>query len=105
MIKRILISAVSMCAGLVAIAQQKPHYTQYILNPYIINPAITGIENYTDMKFSIRNQWVGLNGAPKSVYFTIHSPLGKKDYRTSSTSYDVPGENPRGKAYWESYTA
>ena len=31
-------------------AQQKPHYTQYILNQYILNPALTGIENYTDIK-------------------------------------------------------
>ena len=88
-----------------SVAQQRPHYTQYILNPYIINPALTGIENYTDMKFSIRDQWVGLTGAPRSVYFTVHSPLGKSDYRTSSTSFEVPGENPRGRAYWESYTA
>ena len=35
-----------------AAAQQKPHYTQYILNQYVLNPAITGIENYTDIKIS-----------------------------------------------------
>jgi len=87
------------------IAQQRPHYTQYILNNYILNPAITGIENYTDVKVSVRDQWVGLNGAPQTAYLTIHGPIGKSDYRTSATSYSVPGENPRGKAYWESYTA
>ncbi len=86
-------------------AQQQPHYTQYILNQYIINPALTGIENYTDIKLSHRHQWVGLEGAPVTTYLTIHTPLGKKDYRTSSTSYRVPGENPRGKGYWEDYTA
>lgn len=36
--------------------QQRPHYTQYILNNYILNPALSGIENYTDMKFSVRDQ-------------------------------------------------
>jgi len=86
-------------------AQQRPHYTQYILNNYILNPAVTGIENYTDVKLSARDQWVGLNGAPETFYFTIQGPIGKKDYRTTATSYDIPGENPRGKAYWESYTA
>ena len=35
----------------------------------------------------------------------MHAPIGKKDYRTSPTSYRVPGENPRGKSYWEEYTA
>lgn len=86
-------------------AQQKPYYTQYILNNYILNPALTGIENYTDVKLSYRNQWTGINGAPVTVYFTAHSPIGKKDYRTTATSFEVPGENPRGKSYWENYTA
>lgn len=88
-----------------AISQQRPHYTQYILNQYIINPAISGIENYVDLKVSSRDQWVGLNGAPKTSYLTVHAPIGKKDYRTSATSYEIPGQNPRGKYYWENYTA
>ncbi|MGB3006472.1 MAG: type IX secretion system membrane protein PorP/SprF [Chitinophagaceae bacterium] len=85
--------------------QQRPHYTQYILNNYILNPALSGIENYVDVKISTRDQWVGLNGAPKTTYLTVQGPIGKKDYRTSSTSYEVPGQNPRGKYYWENYTA
>lgn len=85
--------------------QQRSHYTQYILNNYILNPALSGIENYTDVKVSARDQWVGINGAPRTVYLTVHGPLGKKDYKTSATSYQVPGQNPRGNAYWENYTA
>jgi type IX secretion system PorP/SprF family membrane protein len=92
-----------LCAT--GIAQQKPHYTQYVLNQYIINPALTGIENYVDIKVSHRHQWVGMQDAPITTYFTAHTALGKDDYRTSATSYRVPGENPRGKAYWEDYTA
>lgn len=86
-------------------AQQKPYYTQYILNNYILNPALSGIENYTDVKLSYRNQWTGINGAPVTIYLTAHTPIGKKDYRTTATSFEVPGENPRGKSYWEDYTA
>ncbi|HUC79844.1 MAG TPA: type IX secretion system membrane protein PorP/SprF [Flavisolibacter sp.] len=88
-----------------AYSQQRPHYTQYILNNYVLNPALSGIENYTDVKISGRDQWVGLEGAPRTMYLTVHTPLGKKDYKTSATSYQVPGENPRGNAYWENYTA
>lgn len=86
-------------------AQQKPHYTQYILNQYILNPALTGIENYVDVKLSHRHQWVGLEGAPVTTYATVHAPLGKQDFRTTATSYRVPGENPRGRSYWQEYTA
>ncbi len=104
--KKIFITTAIVLSGSLALfAQQRPHYTQYIINPYIINPAITGIENYTDVKIGVRDQWVGLNGAPKTTYISIHGPLGKNDYRTSATSFEVPGENPRGRAYWETYTA
>jgi len=97
-----------LCVLLVVLngwAQQRPQYTQYILNNYILNPALSGIENYADLKVSARDQWVGLNGAPRTAYLTIQGPIGKKDYRTTATSFDIPGENPRGQAYWENYTA
>jgi type IX secretion system PorP/SprF family membrane protein len=86
-------------------AQQLPHYTQYILNNYIINPALTGIENYTDIKLSHRHQWVGIQDAPVTTYLTIHKPIGKQDDRTSATSFRMPGENPRGRSYWQDYTS
>jgi type IX secretion system PorP/SprF family membrane protein len=101
--KFLFIPVLLLCVQLMA--QQRPHYTQYILNNYILNPALSGIENYTDVKISGRDQWVGLNGAPKTSYFSIQAPIGKNDYRTSSTSFEVPGQNPRGRSYWENYTA
>ena len=103
--KKIAFFLAGLLTSLISFAQQKPHYTQYILNQYIINPALTGIENYTDVKMSHRHQWVGLQDAPVTTYLTVHTPLGKKDFRTSATSYRVPGENPRGKSYWQDYTA
>lgn len=103
--KKALLLWFNIVLWLVADAQQRPHYTQYMLNNYVLNPAISGIENYTDLKLSARDQWVGINGAPQTFYLTIHAPIGKKDYKTTATSFGVPGENPRGKAYWENYTA
>ena len=87
------------------IAQQKPHYTQYVLNQYILNPALSGIENYMDVKLSHRHQWTGIQDNPVTTYLTVHGPIGKSDYRTTATSYSVPGENPRGQSYWQQYTA
>ena len=89
--------------GFFATAQVKPFYTQYILNNYILNPAVTGIENYTDVKLSYRHQWVGINGAPVTGYFSIQGPIGKKDLRTNVNSFEIPGEDPRGKKYWDEY--
>jgi len=97
---------ISLFACTVVIAQQRPYYTQYIMNNYIINPAVAGIENYWDVKASHRLQWVGLQDAPVTTYFTIHGPLKKSDYeRESATSFHASGQNPRGEAYWQDYTS
>jgi type IX secretion system PorP/SprF family membrane protein len=86
-------------------AQQRPHYTQYVLNNFIINPAVAGIESYTDLKLSHRHQWVGINDAPVTTYLTVHGSIGKKSTRGTPTTFFPEGENPRGRAYWEDYTA
>ncbi len=60
-----------------AMAQQRPQYSQYMLNNFLLNPAITGIEDYADVRVSHRRQWVGLDGAPVTSYVTAHTPLNK----------------------------
>ncbi len=103
--KKSLFLIFGFCSSIAVFGQAKPSYTQYVLNNYILNPAVTGIENYVDVKLSARNQWTGIDGAPVTNYVSIHGPIGKSDLRTSATSFAVPGENPRGKQYWEEYTA
>lgn len=65
-------------------AQQRPQYSQYMINNYLLNPALTGIEDYADIKVSHRRQWVGLDGAPVTTYLTAHTPLNKG---AASTKY------------------
>jgi type IX secretion system PorP/SprF family membrane protein len=102
--KRILTAFTAVFVAKCAFAQQLPHYTQYILNNFIINPAVAGIENYTDIKISHRQQWVGLDGAPKTTYITIHAPLKKSDEdRPTATTVGPSNENPRGRQYWTDY--
>ncbi len=105
MMRRLLLLYLCFVFVNVSNAQQRPHYTQYIMNNYIVNPAIGGIENYVDVKLSARNQWIGIEGAPKTFYATIHGAIGKSDYRESVTSFDMKGQNPRGKEYWANYTS
>ena len=88
----------------ILMAQQRPYYTQYIMNNYLINPAVAGIENYWDMKLSHRIQWVGLQDAPLTTYITLHGPLHKAAYNNeTATSFHAYGENPRGNNYWNQY--
>lgn len=59
-------------------AQQRPQFSQYMLNQYLFNPALTGIEDYTDVRMGTRYQWVGLDGAPVTYYVSAHTPLNKE---------------------------
>jgi type IX secretion system PorP/SprF family membrane protein len=75
-------------------AQQKPYYTQYLLNNYILNPAFAGMESYTDVKFSYRNQWAKIEGAPVTSYLTVQQPLGKQNESNEATQLQVAEKNP-----------
>ncbi|GAB3532139.1 type IX secretion system membrane protein PorP/SprF [Pontibacter brevis] len=89
------IGLILMLAVGTALAQQKPQYTQYTLNNYLLNPAITGIEDYADLKMGTRYQWSGLEGAPESHYVTVHMPVNKDmtaSYRGAGRSREVPKE-------------
>ncbi|MDP9043000.1 MAG: type IX secretion system membrane protein PorP/SprF [Bacteroidota bacterium] len=89
-------------------AQQQPYYSQYILNNFILNPALAGIENYWDFKTSYRNQWEGINGAPTTAYLTVHGPIGKGngyDKETPTTVHDADDSHSGGKEFWMEYTA
>ncbi len=55
-------------------AQTEPMFTQYMYNETAINPAYAGSREYVSMTMAYRNQWVGINGAPKTETFTIHAP-------------------------------
>lgn len=57
-------------------AQQEPQYTQYIFNTTSINPAYAGSRESLSLLGLYRNQWVGLDGAPKTLNFSAHTPIG-----------------------------
>lgn len=58
-------------------AQQDPHYTQYMYNMNVVNPAYAGSKENISMGLLYRKQWVGIDGAPQSGTLSLHSPVGK----------------------------
>jgi type IX secretion system PorP/SprF family membrane protein len=71
----------------ISFAQQIPHYSQYMLNPFLMNPAVSGVDNYIDVRSGYRNQWTGLEGAPTSYYLSAHMPVGRLDYVNPPSAY------------------
>lgn len=104
--KRILLLVFGLFLFVSVHAQQRPQYTQYVFNNYILNPALSGIENYIDVKAGFRSQWQGLDGAPKTSYFSINAPLGKNFlYGTSTSAPSAGGTNPNSRSYLQTYMA
>ncbi|QHS56662.1 type IX secretion system membrane protein PorP/SprF [Mucilaginibacter sp. 14171R-50] len=105
MLKRALLFTVVCFCLTSAYAQQKPQYTQYIFNNYLLNPAVAGIENYTDVKLGYRSQWTGLEGAPVTAYFSINAPLGTNFTQGDATSFPSGDDNPYSRMYSRDYRA
>ena len=87
------------------VAQQKPQYTQYIFNNYLLNPALSGIENYVDFKAGHRKQWTGINDAPVTSFVAAHWGLGKDYLWKNTLSLPEKGEDPRADDFTQNYTA
>lgn len=56
-------------------AQQDAQYTNYMYNTMNINPAYAGSRGNLSVFGLHRTQWVGLDGAPTTNTFAIHSPI------------------------------
>ncbi len=58
-------------------AQQDPHYTQYMYNMNVMNPAYAGSKENLSLGLLYRKQWVDIEGAPSTFTFSGHTPAGK----------------------------
>jgi type IX secretion system PorP/SprF family membrane protein len=58
-------------------AQQDPHYTQYMYNMNVINPAYAGSKENLSIGMLYRKQWVEIEDAPTTMTLSGHSPVGK----------------------------
>jgi len=47
-------------------AQQLPQYSQYMHNNFLINPAVSGSEEYIPIRLTARQQWLGIDRAPST---------------------------------------
>ncbi len=57
--------------------QQDPQYTHYMYNMNVINPAYAGSKGTLSIGVLGRTQWVGIDGAPRTITGNIHAPVGR----------------------------
>lgn len=69
-----------------AVAQQVPMYSQYIMNGFLVNPSFAGADVYTTVNLTVREQWVGMAGAPSTYAASFQTRILRNSYISKSTS-------------------
>lgn len=82
--------------ALCGFAQQLPQYSQYMLNEMAINPAVSGKDDFAEVRSNNRQQWVGLTDAPRTYMLTLQGPIKDKNMGLGMNIYtDIVGPTRR----------
>lgn len=79
---KISIIAISLFLSALSLkAQQLPLYSQYMMNGFLLNPAIAGDRPFAPVCLTARQQWVGIGikNAPQTVAISGHTLLGRAE--------------------------
>ena len=60
--------------------QEKPLYSQYMFNTFLINPAAAGSEGFTSFNFTSREQWLGIPNSPKTNSISAQTRVLKNSF-------------------------
>jgi type IX secretion system PorP/SprF family membrane protein len=77
MMKKFFSLLILLSAGFQIMAQQRAINSLYMFDPSVINPAYVGTHVQLSATTIYRNQWVNLDGAPKTFTTSIHSGFKK----------------------------
>lgn len=83
--KTMLLIALLIPSGVVA--QQEYMVTHYMFNGLGLNPAYAGVHDGLSTSFILREQWVGIEGAPSTQVASIHSPLRNQPVSLGAVLY------------------
>ncbi|MDB4533777.1 type IX secretion system membrane protein PorP/SprF [Vicingaceae bacterium] len=72
--KKILIIISFLFCGNSLFSQQLPHFSQYFLNDFLINPAVAGSRGYFEGVSTHRYQWEGITDAPRTYTLSVNGP-------------------------------
>ncbi len=73
-------------------AQQVSQYTQYLFDHFNLNPAVAGSKECIDVHMGYRSQWVGFEGAPRSIYASANGRLPQKGKNILRTIHGIGGK-------------
>lgn len=75
--KKILFTTLALGLSYFSFGQQLTFNSQYMLNPYLINPAAAGTNERMNVATSFRQQWAGFNDAPRTQMIAFNMLAGE----------------------------
>ncbi len=76
--KLILAALVFIALFSITKAQQLPLYSQYMMNGFLLNPAMAGSVDYVPVRLTARQQWTGIKDAPSTQAISAHGLLNNQ---------------------------
>jgi type IX secretion system PorP/SprF family membrane protein len=70
-----LIPAFGLVMSISIQAQQTPVISQYMMNKFLVNPALAGVKGYTNINFTARQQYSQLQNAPRTFILSGETRL------------------------------
>lgn len=103
--KKLYWAAFTLLGTWLGYGQQDPHYTQYMYNMSVINPAYAGSKDHLSGGVLYRRQWVEIQDSPSTGTIFLHTPVGKNVGLGVSVINDQIGPVEETNAYADiSYT-
>jgi type IX secretion system PorP/SprF family membrane protein len=86
-VKQIFLPLALLIFGLFdAKAQDVPVYSQKLTNSFLYNPSVAG-NTLGSATLSYRQQWAGVEGAPRTLFFSLHTPFARHRFGTGFNVY------------------
>ncbi|MGF1586062.1 MAG: type IX secretion system membrane protein PorP/SprF [Bacteroidales bacterium] len=66
-LKNLIILAVLLTTSFTSNSQQLPLISQYMMNSFLLNPAVAGNDGLSSINLTAREQWLGFENSPRTV--------------------------------------
>lgn len=86
----ILLFLAGLLSGPELLAQQQYQLSQYFLHPHAVNPSLSGIDEFWKVNVGYRQQWTGIEGAPRVYMASFNGLFQKPDVRMNSVRISRP---------------
>ena len=99
-ITHFLVASLLLLTAHNAVSQQDEQSSMYMFNPLHFNPAYCGARGNLQAVGVFRAQWIGIEGAPRTQFLSVHGPISAKNMALGiNLSNDKVGARNRTSFY------